>query len=162
MRLNLVFSEKAASFKGSSYGYFSSEVKPALGETSQHPLVVTVLVVFHALWGILTIITGFTLLFVPNASERFHKITERLSGSIGIGLIGILLLLFGIVSLSLSWAFWFLKPWAWTIALILVTFAMIFEVITSDWADLGLSLFIFICLFHPTIVSIYEPYILKI
>lgn len=133
-----------------------------MAETRHHQLLMTVLVVFHALWGMLAIITGFTLMFVPNASERFQKITERLSGSIGIGLIGILLLLFGIVSLSLSWAFWFLKPWAWTIALILVTFAMIFEVITSDWADLGLSLFIFICLFHPTVVSIYEQNILKI
>ncbi len=101
-------------------------------------------------------------MFVPNASERFQKIVERLSGSIGIELIGILLLIFGIVSLSLSWAFWFLKPWAWTIALLLVIFAMILEVATSDWADLGLSLFIFICLFHPTVVSIYEQHILKI
>ncbi|MFQ6124666.1 MAG: hypothetical protein ACE5R6_08695 [Candidatus Heimdallarchaeota archaeon] len=160
--MKLTLSEKPASFKGLSKGILPKEVKLALGETSQHPLIVTILVVFHALWGILTIITGFTLMVVPNTSERFQKIVERLSGSIGIGLIGFVLLLFGIVSLSLSWAFWFLKPWAWTIALILVVFAMIFEVTTSDWADLGLSLFIFLCLFHPTTTTIYEQHILKI
>ena len=126
-----------------------------MGEPSDKPISVTVLAVFNGLFGLLSIITGLTLLITPNSSERFQELVERLG--ISFGTFGIVFLMFGIAALSVSWAFWALKPWARNGALVLVTLTLVFEVATYDWLYLGFSLCLLFCLFLPSVKSMFPP-----
>ena len=134
----------------------------ALGEhehEDNNPIVITILVLFHGLMGILWIVVGITLLFVPTASARFHDTIENLSyvfSSLTNELMGLLFLFSAVVALSVAWAFWALKPWARIIALLMVIMNITIEAATQNWLDLIFNLFILVCLFHPTVRAMFS------
>jgi len=130
-----------------------------LDEHKQNPLIVTVLTIFQGLVGILWVIMGFTLLFAPTASERFHNTIEQLSliiGTLTNELMGLLFIFSAVVALSVAWAFWVQRPWARIIALIMAIINILIEAATQNWLDLGLNLLILALLFHPTISAMFR------
>jgi hypothetical protein len=131
----------------------------ALDEHNHNPLIVTVLTIFHGLVGILWVIIGFTLLFIPSASERFHDTIMQLSiiiGPLTNELMGLLFICSAVVALSVAWAFWVQRPWARVIALIMAIINILIEAATQNWLDLGINLLILAGLFHPTISAMFH------
>ena len=123
------------------------------------PLLITILTLYHGLFGLLAIISAITLLFDPTASNRFQNIIERLSeifSSLTNELLGIFFLITGLIAFAICWAFWTLKPWARLLAFVMVLINIIIEILIFDWLDLLFSSVVLICLFLPSVRAAFQ------
>ena len=123
------------------------------------PLLITILTLYHGLFGLLAIISGITLLFDPISSNRFENIIERLSdvfSSLTNDLFGIIFLITGSIAFTICWAFWTLKPWARLLAFVMVLINIIIEILIFDWLDLLFHSVILICLFLPSVRAAFQ------
>ena len=123
------------------------------------PLLITILSLYHGLFGLLTIIAATTLLFNPTSSNRYQKTIERLTeifSSLTNELLGILFLITGVIAFSICWAFWTLKPWARLLAFVMVWINIIMEILLYNWLDLLFHSVVLICLFLPSVRAAFQ------
>jgi hypothetical protein len=97
---------------------------------------VTVLAILAAIAGVFAILGGLTLM-VGGAA------IGAASGSAGFGalasVVGAILLIQGIAYIAFAWGAWGLKPWAWTLGILLAAVSIVlglFYILNGNWSSI--------------------------
>ena len=107
------------------------------------PIGVAILAILTILFGIIALFGG--LAFLGLAGLGIVAGAGPLAAFLGI--IGAIIVLFGIVQIVAGWGLWKLRPWAWWLATIVSALSVIVNGVLLNWVGLALALIILIYLF---------------